>query len=83
VLELAYTIADGLEYIRCGINNGEKVDNIAPRFSFFFGIGMNFYTEIAKLRAARKLWANLVKSKFNPKNEKSLLLRTHCQTSGF
>jgi methylmalonyl-CoA mutase len=83
VLELAYTIADGLEYIRCGMKNGSTVDQIAPRFSFFFAIGMNFYTEIAKLRAARKLWAHLVKEKFSPKDEKSLLLRTHCQTSGY
>lgn len=82
-LELAFTIADGLEYIRCGLRGGVSVDEIAPRFSFFFGIGMNFYMEIAKLRAARKLWADLVKEKFNPKSSKSLLLRTHCQTSGW
>jgi methylmalonyl-CoA mutase len=83
VLELAFTIADGLEYTRCGMAAGLEVDDIAPRFSFFFGIGMNFYMEIAKLRAARQLWATLVKEKFNPKMEKSLLLRTHCQTSGW
>jgi methylmalonyl-CoA mutase len=83
VLELAFTIADGLEYIRCGIAAGLDVDKIAPRFSFFFGIGMNFFMEIAKLRAARFLWAKLVKEKFKPKNAKSLLLRTHCQTSGY
>jgi len=83
VLELAFTIADGLEYIRCGMNRGCNVDEIAPRFSFFFGIGMNFYMEIAKLRAARKLWAHLVKEKFNPKKPDSLKLRTHCQTSGY
>lgn len=83
VLELAFTIADGLEYVRCGISRGCDVDDIAPRFSFFFGIGMNFYMEIAKLRAARRLWAKLMKEKFNPKNEKSLKLRTHCQTSGY
>lgn len=83
VLELAFTIADGLEYTRCGIRAGLDVDAVAPRFSFFFGVGMNFYMEIAKLRAARRLWASMVKDKFNPKNEKSLLLRTHCQTSGW
>lgn len=82
-LELAYTIADGLEYVRCGLEAGVEVDNLAPRLSFFFGIGMNFYMEIAKLRAARQLWAKLVKAKFSPKNERSLLLRTHCQTSGW
>lgn len=82
-LELAYTIADGLEYVRCGLQAGVEVDNLAPRLSFFFGIGMNFYMEIAKLRAARQLWAKLVKAKFNPKTERSLLLRTHCQTSGW
>jgi methylmalonyl-CoA mutase len=82
-LELAFTIADGLEYVRCGQKSGLHVDDIAPRFSFFFGIGMNFYMEIAKLRAARKIWAQLVKEKFQPKNFRSLLLRTHCQTSGW
>eukprot|EP01104_Vermistella_antarctica_P007696 TRINITY_DN1889_c0_g1_i1.p1 TRINITY_DN1889_c0_g1~~TRINITY_DN1889_c0_g1_i1.p1 ORF type:complete len:756 (+),score=202.65 TRINITY_DN1889_c0_g1_i1:89-2356(+) len=81
--ELAFTLADGLEYIRCGMSAGVSVDQLAPRFSFFFGVGMNFYMEIAKLRAARKLWAQLVKEKFEPKNESSLLLRTHCQTSGW
>jgi len=83
VLELAFTIADGLEYARRGIQAGMTIDEFAPRLSFFFGIGMNFYMEVAKLRAARRLWANLIKEKFNPKNEKSLLLRTHCQTSGW
>lgn len=83
LLELAFTIADGLEYIRCGQAAGCDVDQIAPRFSFFFCMGTNFYTEIAKLRAARKLWATLVKEKFNPKNSNSLKLRTHCQTSGY
>ncbi|PRP76991.1 hypothetical protein PROFUN_14702 [Planoprotostelium fungivorum] len=83
VLELGFTIADGLEYVRCGLQAGVSVDEIAPRFSFFFGIGMNFYMEIAKLRAARRLWAKYVKEKFSPKDEKSLLLRTHCQTSGW
>lgn len=82
-LELAFTIADGLEYMRCGLNAGVSVDKVAPRLSFFFGIGMNFYLEIAKLRAARRLWATLVKEKFQPTNPKSLLLRTHCQTSGW
>ncbi|KAJ3352460.1 hypothetical protein HDU83_008010 [Entophlyctis luteolus] len=82
-LELAFTIADGLEYIRTGIKAGMTVDEFAPRLSFFFGIGMNFYMEIAKLRAARRLWATLIKEKFQPKSQKSLLLRTHCQTSGW
>lgn len=82
-LELAYTIADGLEYARCGQKAGCAIDDILPRFSFFFGIGMNFLMEIAKLRAARYLWATLVKEKFNPKDKKSLMLRTHCQTSGY
>ncbi|KAG5475521.1 hypothetical protein LSCM4_04103 [Leishmania orientalis] len=82
-LELAFTIANGLEYIRCAEQRGLTVDDVAPRFSFFFGIGMNFYCEIAKLRAARTLWATYVKKKFNPKNPKSLLLRTHSQTSGW
>ncbi len=81
-LELAYTLADGLEYIRTGINTGLDIDSFAPRLSFFFAIGMNYYMEIAKLRAARMLWAHLVKP-FNPKNNKSLMLRTHCQTSGW
>ncbi|KAI8827782.1 methylmalonyl-CoA mutase-domain-containing protein [Chytriomyces cf. hyalinus JEL632] len=82
-LELAFTIADGLEYIRTGMRAGMTVDEFAPRLSFFFGIGMNFYMEIAKLRAARRLWAVLIKQKFSPKSQKSLLLRTHCQTSGW
>ena len=82
-LELAFTLADGLEYIRTAIKNGCEVDAVAPRLSFFFGIGMNYYMEIAKLRAARRLWAELVKEKFSPTSEKSLLLRTHCQTSGW
>jgi methylmalonyl-CoA mutase len=83
VLELAFTLADGLEYARTGLKSGMTIDQFAPRLSFFFGIGMNFYMEIAKLRAARKLWASLIKEKFNPQNEKSLMLRTHCQTSGW
>ncbi|KAL3934090.1 MAG: hypothetical protein SGBAC_010117 [Bacillariaceae sp.] len=83
-LEMAFTIADGLEYIRTAVDVAElDVDSVAPRLSFFWGIGMNFYTEIAKMRAARKLWAELVQEKFEPANPKSLLLRTHCQTSGY
>jgi methylmalonyl-CoA mutase len=82
-LELAYTIADGLDYIATGIKAGMDVDTFAPRLSFFFGIGMNVFMEIAKLRAARLLWAKLVKERFDPKNEKSICLRTHCQTSGW
>ena len=81
-IELAYTLADGLEYIRTGIAAGMDIDSFAPRLSFFWAIGMNHFTEIAKLRAARLLWAKLV-NKFNPKNQKSLALRTHCQTSGW
>ncbi|MCK5391667.1 MAG: methylmalonyl-CoA mutase, partial [Deltaproteobacteria bacterium] len=81
-IELAYTLADGLEYIRTGINTGMNIDDFAPRISFFWGIGMNHFMEIAKMRAARMLWAKLVKQ-FNPKNPKSLALRTHCQTSGW
>ena len=81
-LELAYTLADGLEYLRTGVDAGLDVDNFAPRLSFFFAIGMNYYMEIAKLRAARLLWSHLV-APFNPKNTKSLCLRTHCQTSGW
>lgn len=82
VQELAFTIADGIEYVRTAIDSGLDVDKFAPRLSFFFAIGMNFFMEIAKLRAARILWATLMKEKFDPKNEKSLMLRTHCQTSG-
>ena len=81
-IELAYTLADGLEYIRTGIAAGMDIDIFAPRLSFFWAIGMDHFTEIAKLRAARMLWAKLVK-RFNPKNSKSLTLRTHCQTSGW
>ncbi len=81
-IELAYTLADGLEYIRTGIEAGMDIDSFAPRLSFFWAIGMDHFTEIAKLRAARLLWAKMVK-KFNPKNQKSLALRTHCQTSGW
>jgi len=81
-IELAYTLADGLEYIKTGLKAGLTIDKFAPRLSFFWGIGMNHFMEIAKMRAARMLWAKLVKQ-FNPKNEKSLALRTHCQTSGW
>jgi methylmalonyl-CoA mutase len=81
-LELAYTLADGVEYIRAGIAAGLEVDKFAPRLSFFWAIGMNFFMEVAKLRAARLLWAKLVRS-FDPKNDKSLSLRTHSQTSGW
>ncbi len=81
-IELAYTLADGLEYIRTGLKSGLKIDDFAPRLSFFWGIGMNHFMEIAKMRAARMLWAKLVKQ-FNPQNPKSLALRTHCQTSGW
>ncbi len=81
-LELAFTLADGVEYVRTGIESGLLVDDFAPRLSFFFGIGMQFFTEIAKLRAARYLWSELM-SQFEPKNVKSQMLRTHCQTSGW
>ena len=81
-IELAYTLADGLEYLRKGIETGMDIDLFAPRLSFFWAIGMDHFTEIAKMRAARMLWAKLVKQ-FNPKNPKSLALRTHCQTSGW
>ncbi len=82
-LELAYTIADGIEYARAGVAAGLDIDKFAPRLSFFWAIGMNFYMEIAKMRAARLLWANLVKREFAPKNQRSLSLRTHSQTSGW
>ena len=81
-LELAYTLADGLEYLRTGINAGLDIDSFAPRLSFFWAIGMNHFMEIAKMRAARMLWAKIVRQ-FNPRNPKSLALRTHCQTSGW
>jgi methylmalonyl-CoA mutase len=81
-IELAYTLADGLEYLRAGIAAGMDVDTFAPRLSFFWAIGMNHFMEIAKMRAGRLLWSKLV-NQFNPKNEKSLALRTHCQTSGW
>lgn len=82
VLEMAYTLADGLEYIRTGLKAGMQIDTFAPRLSFFWAIGMNHFVEIAKLRAARYIWANLLKQ-FNPENPKSLALRTHSQTSGW
>src|SRR5574343_506854 len=81
-IEMAYTLADGLEYLRAGINAGMSIDQFAPRLSFFWAIGMNHFMEIAKMRAGRMLWAKLLKQ-FNPKDEKSLALRTHCQTSGW
>jgi len=80
--ELAYTIADGVEYVRAAIASGLEVDAFAPRLSFFFAIGMNFFMEVAKLRAARLLWSTLMAEKFSPKDPRSLMLRTHCQTSG-
>lgn len=82
-LELAYTIADGIEYARAGVAAGLDIDRFAPRLSFFWAIGMNFFMEIAKLRAARMLWATLMQKNFAPKDERSLSLRTHCQTSGW
>jgi methylmalonyl-CoA mutase len=81
-IELAYTLADGLEYIRTGLKSGLKIDEFAPRLSFFWAVGMNHFTEIAKMRAARMLWAKIIKQ-FNPKNPKSMALRTHSQTSGW
>lgn len=82
-LELAYTLADGLEYVRAGTAAGLDVDDFAPRLSFFFASGMNFYMEIAKLRVARLLWAEIMQQNFSPNDPKSLMLRTHCQTSGW
>src|SRR5437764_107241 len=81
-LELAFTIADGLEYVRAALSRGLDIDEFAGRLSFFFAIGMNFFMEVAKLRAARLLWATLVQKHFSPKQQSSLMLRTHCQTSG-
>ena len=81
-LELAYTIADGIEYVRAGIEAGLSIDSFAPRLSFFWGIGMNFFMEVAKMRAARLIWAQLIK-KYEPEDNRSLSLRTHCQTSGW
>jgi methylmalonyl-CoA mutase len=82
-LELAYTLADGVEYARAGVKAGLGIDTFAPRLSFFWAIGMNFFMEVAKMRAARLLWAKLIKEEFAPKDERSLSLRTHCQTSGW
>ena len=82
-LELAYTLADGIEYARVGVAAGLDIDKFAPRLSFFWAIGMNFFMEIAKMRAARLLWAKLIKQEFQPEDERSLSLRTHCQTSGW
>jgi len=82
-LEMAFTIADGIEYCRTGVQAGLDIDSFAPRLSFFWGVGMNFYMEVAKFRAARRLWAHLVDEKFSPKNPKSTMLRTHSQTSGW
>ncbi len=82
-LELAYTLADGVEYARAGVAAGLDIDAFAPRLSFFWAIGMNYFMEIAKMRAARLLWASLIKKEFNPKDDRSLSLRTHCQTSGW
>ena len=82
-LELAYTLADGVEYARAGVKAGLPIDSFAPRLSFFFGIGMNYLMEVAKLRAARLLWASLIDKEFKPKDARSLALRTHCQTSGW
>jgi methylmalonyl-CoA mutase len=82
-LELAYTIADGFEYARAGVAAGLDIDKFAPRLSFFWAIGMNFFMEVAKMRAARAIWAKLIENEFHPKNQKSLTLRTHCQTSGW
>ena len=81
-IEMAYTLADGMEYVRCGINAGMDIDTFAPRLSFFWGQGMNYFMEIAKMRAARVLWAKII-NQYNPKNPKSLALRTHSQTSGW
>jgi methylmalonyl-CoA mutase len=82
-LELAYTLADGIEYARAGVATGLDIDQFAPRLSFFWAIGMNFYMEVAKMRAARLIWANLIQKEFKPKDARSLSLRTHCQTSGW
>ena len=82
VQELAFTLADGIEYVRAALGSGLEVDRFAPRLSFFFGVGMDFFMEAAKLRAARWLWATLMEEKFAPKDPRSLMLRTHCQTSG-
>ncbi len=82
-LELAYTLADGVEYARAGVEAGLDIDKFAPRLSFFWAIGMNYFMEVAKMRAARLLWAGLIKRGFSPNDDRSLSLRTHCQTSGW
>jgi methylmalonyl-CoA mutase len=82
VQELAFTLADGIEYVRAALSSGLEVDEFAPRLSFFFAVGMNFFMEVAKLRAARLLWATLMQEQFAPRDPRSLMLRTHCQTSG-
>ncbi|MEP6289861.1 MAG: methylmalonyl-CoA mutase family protein, partial [Marinomonas sp.] len=82
-LELAYTLADGLDYIKTGVEAGLDVDKFAPRLSFFWAVGMNFFMEVAKMRAGRLLWAKLVSERFSPKDARSISLRTHCQTSGW
>ena len=82
-LELGYTLADGIEYVRAGVKAGMDVDSFAPRLSFFWAIGMNFFMEVAKMRAGRLLWAKLMAEEFKPKDPRSLALRTHCQTSGW
>ena len=82
--ELAFTISDGLEYVRTSIEeNNLKVDDVAPRLSFFWGIGMSFYTDIAKMKEKKRIWEKLMKEQYQPQNSKSLLLRAHCQTSGY
>ena len=82
-IELAFTLADGVEYVRCAQRAGLAVDDVAKRLSFFFGVGMNFYMEVAKLRAARQLWAEIMRDRFGAKDPRSWVLRTHCQTSGY
>jgi methylmalonyl-CoA mutase len=82
-VELAFTIADGMEYVRKAVEAGLDVDDVAPRLSFFFATGMEFYKEVAKLRAARRVWAKVMREKFGAKKKKSWMLRTHCQTSGY
>src|SRR5262249_25381266 len=82
-LELAYTLADGVEYVRAGLAGGLDIDSFAPRLSFFWAVGMNYFMEIAKMRAARLLWAKLIKAQFAPKDARSRALRTHCQTGGW
>src|SRR5690606_15040885 len=82
VQELAFTLADGIGYVQCGLEGGLQVDDFAPRLSFFFDVHNDFFEEIAKLRAARRIWARTMKERFGAKNPKSMLMRTHCQTAG-